>query len=627
MKKTIKFPKLLNIIWWLVVTYVFGGIWYAFSKDVTTFYKWTPLLVSLSVPISIVSGRILMKSSYVRGLLRETTAGDFSDFYRISKVDVYVIAVILLFALVLRVIGFNWGLVASWQPDEAKLLMSPTLMAQHKALYAQSTLYPNQFVSKIVAIIIFIYAHIFHLSLYFKSMIEAYFIFRLIVAVFGTAMVWVSFLIGNRIKQHLGLVLAGLCSIHPYFINLSKQVTGDVTTAFFLSLVMLFSIRYIYSEKEIHKDKYLILMTMGVAMATLEKWHGAVGIGYVGIVILLHNDGVRDFIIRGFKALAMYLLWMFMLAPNIIIKLRSTIVDGFLDMAVYDDRVKPPFHELLFDYLRFGFEHIGGVIYIILVMIGIVIVALSFRRHREYIVLLMGIIKTFALCMMNRAEIRWNEELYFTEIIFAGIAVFSLVTFSIGEKRTPILRLIPLLGILGGAIMFADLLTGTLFVDVVAFSNDRDSRLVQRRDCLAMGITPDNTISQYYTGFSPASGCDKEYPDYARKISDWSVYIIEEEGCLYRTSKCPDYLCLNIGTYYLDQTLSRQLQDYFCNPILKYDVICDDVFLSPFSDMSTSWDDCRIVYNNVRGMKEICTGALFGDGIEVYYVGSLPIYG
>ena len=166
----------------------------------------------------------------------------------------------------------------------------------------------------------------------------------------------------------MGCVFALLVAAYPYYINLSKQVTGDVTVLMFLSAVMLFSVRYIDNKQ----DRYLWFMAVAAAMATMEKWHGAVGIGYIGIVLIICSSDIRDYIIKGFKAVGIYLLAILVIAPNVIANPVRTINDGFINIAVYDGSEGASYLSLLGEYIKYGHEYIFGLFGFVVMVVGVI---------------------------------------------------------------------------------------------------------------------------------------------------------------------------------------------------------------------------------------------------------------
>ncbi len=168
----------------------------------------------------------------------------------------------------------------------------------------------------------------------------------------------------------------------------------------------------------------------------------------------------------------------------------------------------------------------------------------------------------------------------------------------------------------------ADLLSASLLVTVVANIGEKDDRLVQRVECKERGITPENMTSQYYTGFGPSSWCDSQYPGTVIRIKDWSEYFVVESDNVYRTEKQPDYVCLNLSRYDIDRELADILEKN-CKKELEYTAVAKDTFCIPFEETKTSFNDIKVIMQNIKLITDIKKGGFVGEDMVVYYVGDL----
>lgn len=500
------------------------------------------------------------------------------------------------------------GEVAVWQPDECKLVNPVIQMACDRIPYNTNIYYPNQFVSKIAALFLRVYYDLGGTSDIAKS-VESYFIFRLAVVVFSTATICVTFLIGNYIKEHLGVLLAGIVSIYPLYVCLAKQVTGDATTMFFLTLEILFALRYV---KENHRELFLILMCMCAAMGTLEKWHGAMGIGYVGIVLIVGVSSAYEYVVKGIRAIGYYIGWILIFAPNVIIYLRQSIVDGFINIAVYDGADAPPYLSMLCLYIKYSYLHIFGAIGIAIFIVGIVCLIRTWNRL-YFVIIIPGLIKVLILSIMNRGFERWGFEWYMSILFVISLGLYHMMT-----SKLIYLRSIACVGVT----IFALSLLSASMVELVTAVTNSDTRLVQRNDCLGNGITPYNTISQYYTGFNAAGWCDKQYPDTTMYMIDWHDYFTVKDGKLYRVADNFDYVVMN---KMLDAECI-EVMDAHVQSILSYDAYCGDVFWNPIDSLEHHFNDFELIGENIDCIKAIRSGNMVGISIKVYDVTGIEVY-
>lgn len=613
----------------LILAYVLGGCVFAYFPDVMhgavfaiMLFAVALILVVLCVYILINRYDLCVKLESAMTLFRfADLRKGFTDRYNICPADICVLSVVLLVGTFVRVIGYDWGGVASWQPDERKLTDAPITLINSHLPYLENVYYPNQFISKITALITYIVKRASGITYVDgSSSVWVIFLFRIVVALCGVVTIYVSFLIGNYFERHLGCVFAIVVAIYPHFVSLSKQVTGDVTTLMFLSILMLYALRYMEQRRPL----FLVLMCGCAACATLEKWHGAVGIGFIGILLLFNCDGVRDYISKGFKTIGVYLLWMILFAPNIMANPFKTLKNGFYNIAVYDGSAGLPYTKLLSGYLGFVYEYIFGLSGIVFFVIGIIYIATHLER--KWLILLVGPLKILCLCFLNREFRRWGLELYYADLFVIAVGIYLTVFESSRMVKNVIAS--GLIRILAGfcfIIMLLSMSSATYLSVLVADSNDQDSRLVQRRDCKEAGISPYNTISQYYTGFTPASGCDSEYPDAViLPYLDWSDYLTTDDGVL-RTSAEYEYACFGPKHYPDDMEIINALEENGCEKLYEYSVVCSDLCSNPFIHGRSTVNDYDIIMGNVAVIRQIYSGALFGEDIVVYNIGNLPV--
>lgn len=500
----------------------------------------------------------------------------------------------------LRIVGYNWGITSIFQPDEGKLVLPAIEMAVSRSLYSENFYYPSQLISKLVALCIYLYSRCSGVELN-NSMVQAYFIFRILVAVLGTATIYVGFLIGNYFRKHLGVIVAGLMSVFPPYILLAKQVTGDVSAFFFLSLAVLFSLCYMEEKR----NRYLVLIAMGAAMATLEKWHGAVGIGYAGFVVLLNGKKIREILNKELWLIGAYMFWLLLLCPNMVFHIRTAIVDGFIRIAVYNGEQGAPYYSMLLNYMKYGIQHYGGVVYVLVLIAGLVYMINSFTK--QYMILLIGIIKTLILCLLNRQFVRWGLELYFCELIIASFGIYWMICLA--GKRMQIL------GYGMALIVTLDFMSGSIVEALVAVYSENDTRLIQERDCLSAGITKNNAVSTYYTGFAP--GGMIWVP---RNVLSENFCI--QDNVLYKKSGNLNSAIINVTFSFepeMIEAISRE-----CPVLFSYDAQYQDIFLGPVDGMDISWNDLILIYKNMRAVSDISKGALLGYNINVYDTSDVP---
>lgn len=428
MKFCIEYKKYFTAIWIITaacMTYVLGG-----NQTVVAFCQRS------GIYDMIVLALILVTSYFMSGFCCEKFHWDrkgaefswkqykrqFCERYQCNRLDLSVLAVAVVTGGILRIAGYDWGKTSIFHPDEWNFVNpAMEMVISHNAYQTSTFFYPAQMLSKIAAVFIWLYSKFTGTEIVIYQTPEAFFIYRVIVAVLGTATICTCFLIGNSLIKHLGAVVAVLVALYPVYVVQAKHATGDVAVFFFLSLTILFSLRYMESKENV----FLVLMTMGAAMATLEKWHGAIGIGYTGFIILLNARKIKEIFAKGIYALTAYFAWILLLSPNLIFNLKTAIIDGFLNVAVWDGQEGPSYYIMLWNYAKFGIWHFGGIIYLTMLFLGLIYAVRHFDKR--YMIFMLGILKILILCFINRQFVRWGMELYFDELMLASFGIYWLI--------------------------------------------------------------------------------------------------------------------------------------------------------------------------------------------------------
>ncbi len=514
---------------------------------------------------------------------------------------------IVLAGLVIRLAGFNWGGLSIYQPDEAKLVAPVLTMASEHSLLSYNYLYPDQFLSKIQALALIVYDHFTGIG--FDETMQAYWICRIITSLTGTVIIYIVYLIGERLKPNTGIISAALFAVSPYMVLMSKQTTGDVGALFGSTVTMLFAL--IYSQD--NKYRYIVLMSLGSAIAMLEKWHGGGGTVFIAIIILLYCRSIKDLVVRGLVALFSFIGWIFILAPNVVLNIREVYYDGFLSMAVHDGETAQ-YGELLLEYIQWGFIHIGGLLYVLAVIAGIIIAAL--RKDKKYIVVLFGAVKILEMCFLNRAVPRWGLELYLSELILVAICMEWLIT----QRKT----LVKIAASATLIVIIAEGVSACAAIDIASMNRESDIRAKQETFCIKNGISPDDCVSSYYSAFQPggyrADGLSE------RVNSDGSNLATFKDGKLIRLTDKNYFAWTARDAEGIEDIVGQMDAEGMCIWSCKKEY--SDVFFGTIWSIDHSWNDFNLIANNIRAFMDIRNGAVIGAlDIRLYDISAVPIAG
>ncbi len=401
----------------------------------------------------------------------------------------------LILSFVVYVIGCNWGLTSIFQPDEAKLVEPLREMVESKTLLHGHWEYPTEATSKILAIIL-----IFVKKFYHMSRISYYFVYRAFNAIIGTGVVLVTWLITKRARgERFAILTTWIMALCPIWTQYTKQVTGDIPALFFSLLVLLMSLHYI----ETFELKYLILMSFFAACSALEKWNGAWVVVYIAlVVIILSYKDLPGLIKRGMISFSFFFLSIIILAPNIIYDIKG-LVEGIEFTYSYDGTKLYP---SMTTYPRMFFSCLGILSFFVFCL-GVYRVFLS-KNHKLIIHENVPMLANYAIyffsavslvvfwAVMTRiAFMRWGWGIYWGMILLLSEGLSYLMD---SDK----LR-VKVLGVMMAIIVLGCFITGSLRVVAVAVNSEKDSRIVGEKVLKELGATTENTLSDYYTTFSP----------------------------------------------------------------------------------------------------------------------------
>lgn len=528
----------------------------------------------------------------------------FGERFAIYKTEVLILLIFIVSGAILRFSGIDWGIHYIFQPDEKKLVRKAIGMAAELLPYNDSFGYPNQFLSKFAAICMLIYSKLFHEELRGNTIV-CYFIFRGCVAFLSTMLIPLSYLIGNYLRKGMGILLAAMVTVFPPFVNYAKQVTGDVNVLFFSLLVIIAG--FYYMEKARKRD--ICMMTLFAAFSTLEKWHGGVICIYIAILILHQcRHEWKKFLQHGFLALGSWLVWMILVAPNLLWDIRD-VIEQFTAIYISEGSVWMPEHMWLY-YFQCFFSH-GGFIGMLLTITGIVYVL--HHREKKYLVVLVGILNWAVMsAIMNRNFERWGMDTYFILLLLLTLGLFFFIQNS--YKTVKVLAVIACIIVLGNYFI------GCIRYVTIATHSGQDTRIWGEQVFKELGINKENSIYEYYTTFSPGGiravddgegQKSKMMNDYLTLVDD-QLYVTEPDVQYAVTS---EYRNWGSGHGWLEE-----------HAVLLFSMKSSygDLFHAEYGHGGWLTSEFVGSWRSLQEIRQIRGGAILGPEINIYDISSLP---
>jgi len=186
-----------------------------------------------------------------------------------------ILCILLIAGFILRIEGIDFGLPQHFHPDETPLISHGFQILSSGDLNPHFFAYPS--------LLIYINAIIFGLYLYLHGSIisyEQYLIARLIVAVFGTGIIALTYLIGKELfNSKTGIIAATIFTVLPLAVNDSHYGTVDIPLTFFITLSILCTY-YLIQKGTV---KWYVICGICIGLTTATKYSG----GLLALVLLI----------------------------------------------------------------------------------------------------------------------------------------------------------------------------------------------------------------------------------------------------------------------------------------------------------------------------------------------------
>lgn len=406
-------------------------------------------------------------------------------------------------ALVVRMVGLKFGFPLFTHPDEGYLMGTLRYMSAAKGLNPGTYIYPA-FPSLYSRYFVINGLSIYKLGgdyalFYGQALFSFYYVSRLMTAVQGALLAVVAWFIGRSYKKFdFSWPAAVLFTFYPPFVLHSHYVTVDIPLTLYVMLVLLFSLNYLLSDKK----HWLVLASLMVSVAAMEKYPGILSIGIVLVTI-----GVQAF--RDYKK-GESPQWRFFwktTAISLLVIIVGIALIGLPMIRNFDIAWKQIVQEArpnhlgsdglgwggnLLYYLK-DFYTNAGIIICILAAVGLG--ASILIKDPAALLLLFGGGYWIALSVLSLHHSRWSLPMMTTPLFLAAVGA-SFLWQKVRGKTAGKIALAVLLLI--GFVPFV--LKGTVTSVMLTWQDTRNEALHYMQE---HGLTNDETLSDGYTPYNP----------------------------------------------------------------------------------------------------------------------------
>ena len=220
----------------------------------------------------------------------------------------------------LRFNGIFWGYPYVLHADEGAIVNRAISMVEKGTFEAPGYETPGNIIKKISSIAFKAFSSLRYKTSFFSPEINSknraiyHVITRCISALFGSLTILLVYYIGRFRSEILGIIMAGLFAFFPIFVKHSHYGVPDITLTFFVCLVMLFGLKYTR-----HNTYFNVgLMSIALALGTVEKYPSLFSFGMVALVIVVYNyKKIKILIKQSIFSIFVYILTMFLISPNL----------------------------------------------------------------------------------------------------------------------------------------------------------------------------------------------------------------------------------------------------------------------------------------------------------------------
>jgi len=409
------------------------------------------------------------------------------------------LAAIFIFSLLIRWMAVDHGFPLLTHPDEPEIINPVYNMSLNRTLNPGVFYRPDQ----ILYLLNFYLLNILSLikfdqnfaATFSSNQLFFYYYARLMIAVFGSLIPVVAYLIAKEIKLELSLPTAIVFTLFPLYVQHSLYIAPDIPITLFSLLIILMTILYLNKNDE----KFMYIAVIFTAFNTAEKYPGLISLSivFLGMILKFLDDpklSFREnwfkFILQGLKYLLVFLSTLIITTPYIFVE-HTKVLHSIIGAAT-------PVHlgadglgwggNLLF-YIR---NFLSWTNVMVVLFIGVGILALIKWRNRFTLFLFYGALYWFLLSRLSLHWERWGLPMYITPLFLIAIGVTFLWQLC---KNRRVLKYLTI-AIFIGSFLYQFIFT----IHTPIRMSFTDTRIIALNFCREQGITTENT---YFEGYSP----------------------------------------------------------------------------------------------------------------------------
>ena len=526
---------------------------------------------------------------------------------KLSRWHFWLLGLIIFIAVVIRIIGINWGMPHNnLHPDEGLVYWPAYQCALERNFEIHDYYRPNHVTIKLNTLL-----YIGIQELYFVPQGELDFtsnygenfaLFttasRIMNALFSVGIVVFAYLIALSWGKNKALFVALLFAVFPSFIEHAHYITPDTPLLFFLMGVLWVAFRYMKKPT----ISWLFWMSFFTALAFCEKYPGAYGCVIIATVVCVTHYKKPLLILRdGAMAILFFILGIMAVSPILLIDLRTVLeIMAGQNKQYHLGADGLNFGETIVFYatttaVRMGFVLTVGCLY------GMV---RSFMKNRKPTILLISLL--MYILPISKLSLHWERytlPIYAVCLMFGAIGVFYLLDdLSRALKKSRVLAVAVYLLLL--FLPVASLASSAMAVAGSFLAPD--SRILLQENFTAANITKHNSVYDCNTPLDPGG----YYGAFGNFVAG--------DPAQYKYGSCPTFVVTSSAQRDLYLEADPEIYGGVANFYKKLDEEYTMVYIHTVELPSYHFFEFQNIWFAARSVYRYLNGASVGYEIRVY---------
>jgi hypothetical protein len=366
---------------------------------------------------------------------------------------------------------------------------------------------------------------------------------RLLIAMMGSLIPVVAYMIGKLFNRSFALVAGLLFLVFPSYVLHSHYVTPDIPITLFTLVVIYFMLRYLLRND----NAALYGAVFFAAVNTAEKYPGLLSLAliFAGLLIKTLEDSDKPFqqrlwplVKKSLTVLLLFSLALFLVAPNLFLHFQM-VIEGFVHSS-RSTHVGADHLDLmgrLIFYVK-AFASWSNLLVVFWLLAGCI--ALIKWRNHAALLFLYGAFYWVCLSVLSLHWERWALPMYITPLFLSALGISFLWEQA---KKRPKIR-----WVLGILIMLFFFQQGIKALYTSISLGYTDTRVLALDYAQSNGITPENSLYEGYTPFQVRQSPKSIFLDY-RDLGEATDYILLSSRMYDRYYWVPERFSDEIAVY------------------------------------------------------------------------------